>query len=317
MRSADPAPVRPVTLTTGDGARSRADSRGTSQALVHRNVEWARTAVPDGAGRGSRVRKLVITVLVLAGLVVAADFGAAAAAEYQIATHLRSEFDLQRDPSVRINGFPFLTQALSGTYSSIDIRATGLPMSPLTDVAVEATLYDVDAPLDELMSGSMTNVAIDRVKGQVRIKDTDLGRAIGIEDLRISRASDEEINEEIEQAVGSETIDEDSIAPVRLAATTDLVGEHTEVIVLGVLALDDGVVRMKPSDVRLSTDDVGEFSLPSTFRKPLLDAFRTEVDPGSLPFSVSPTEVHVRTGAIIVAGTASDVSFSQAELGSR
>lgn len=301
------------------------------------------------------MRKLVVTILVLAGLIVAADFGTAAAAEYQIAKQLRSEFDLTRDPSVRINGFPFLTQALSGTYRNIDMQATGLPAGPLTDVAVEASMYDVEAALDELMSGSLSTVQIEEVEGRVRIKDTDIGRAIGIEDLRISRPSEKEIRkvigpEELDGAreragsdggsgfgsdtssgsgsgngsgsgdsdsSGSDESDGDTRAPVRLVATTDLVGEQTEVILIGTLELDGGVVRVEPADVRLATDEVGEFSLPSGFRKPVLDVFTRTIEPGELPFTVKPQSVNVQTGAVLVEGTAKDVSFSQAGLGSQ
>lgn len=292
------------------------------------------------------MRKLVITIAVLTGLIVAADFGTAAAAEYQIANQLRSEFDLSRDPSVRVNGFPFLTQALSGSYGEIDMQATGLPVGPLTDVAVEATMYDVEAPLDELMSGSLSTVQIDEVEGRVRIKDTDIGRAIGIEDLRIARPSEEEIKKVIgpeeldgssesagsdgsdgfsgddglsgsDDSDGSDASDEDTRAPVRLVATTDLVGEHTEIALIGTLELDGGVVRVKPADVRLATNDVGEFSLPSAFREPLLDVFTRTIDPGDLPFTVTPESVQVQTGMIIVEGSAKDVSFSQAGLGSQ
>ncbi len=332
------------------------------------------------------MRKLLVSVLVLVGLLLAADFGAAAAAEYRISQQLRSEFDLSRDPAVRIHGFPFLTQALSGQYSHIEVQATGLPVGPLTDVAVAAGLYDVTAPLDELMSGSLSTVQIDEVEGRVLVKDTDIGRAIGIEDLRISRPSEEEIRKvlgpaEVDESkeaageadgpgtgfdgseAGSDDSDsgsngsgsgsdgsdagsddseagsdgsesdesgsgsdesgsaaesrEDERAPIRLVATTDLVGERTEVILIGMLQLDSGVMRVVPADVRLSTDDVGEFSLPQPFRGPLLDVFTFTIDPGGLPFTVTPEEVHVQTGAIIVEGTASDVSFSQAGLGSQ
>lgn len=260
------------------------------------------------------MKKLVITVLVLAGLLVAADFAAAAYAEYQVAKRLRSEFSLAAEPSVRINGFPFVTQALSGTYRSIDMHAGDLAVRPLQDVAVEATLYDVDAPLDEVTSGSLSSVQIDEVEGRVRILDQDLGRAIGIEDLRIQPAS----GEEIEEALGSDTVSDsasDHRAAVRMSATTDLVGERTEIILVGLLELIDGAVRVTPTDVRLATDDIGEFSLPVAFREPLLTAFSTDVDPGGLPFTVTPTAVDVDHGSIVVEGTARNVSLSQAGAG--
>lgn len=260
------------------------------------------------------MKKLLITLLVLAGLAVTADFGTAAYAEYQVAKQLRTEFSLAEDPSVRINGFPFLTQALSGHYRNIDMSATGLGVGPLQHVTVEATMYDVEAPLDELTSGSMSSVQIDEADGRVRILDQDIGRSIGIEDLRITRASDEEV----EEAMGPDTVsetDSDDRAAARITATTDLVGERTEVIVIALLELTDQTVRITPTDVRLATDNIDEFGLPAAFEEPLLDAFGTDVDPGGLPFTVTPTAVHVENGSIVVEGTADDVSLNQAGSG--
>lgn len=260
------------------------------------------------------MRKVVITLVVLVGLLVATDFGAAAAAEYQVSKQLRDELSLTADPPVRIRGIPFLTQAVAGHYGEIEVGAIGLDVGPLTDVTVEATLYDVDAPLSELMSGSLDSVHADEVDGRARIHDTDLGRAIGIDDLRLHHASDEEV----EEALGSGTVsesDDDARAAVRMVATTDLVGQRTEVIVIALLELSDGVVEVTPTDVRLATDEVGEVSLPKAIREPILSAFATQVDPGGLPFTVTPTAVYAEMGSLVVEGTAQDVSFRQAGTG--
>ena len=121
------------------------------------------------------MRKLIIAVLVIVALAVAADFGAAAAAEYTVAKQMRQQLRLASDPSVRINGFPFLTQAVAGHYTAIDKQASGVTADPLHDLDVEATLHDVDAPLTEVSSGDLHSVRAAKVDGLVRIKDTDLG----------------------------------------------------------------------------------------------------------------------------------------------
>ena len=279
------------------------------------------------------MRKLLIALLVLVGLAVAADYGAAAAAEYQLAKQIRGELGLAADPSVRINGFPFLTQAMLGRYSDIDMRAAGLSVGPLHDVAVEATLHDVDAPLSEVRSGDLSSVRANEVDGRVRIKDKDLGRAIGIEDLRIQPASDEEIeqllpagtvptsvsgshrddsgsNEDSEQ--DAEHGDRDA---VRLVATTDLAGERTEIIGIGLLEVTGSLLRITTVDVRLARDDVGEVNLPRQIRQMLIQALSTDVEPGGLPFTVKPTRVWVETGSLVVEGNVRDVSMSQAGAG--
>ncbi|HEX2300186.1 MAG TPA: DUF2993 domain-containing protein [Pseudonocardiaceae bacterium] len=289
------------------------------------------TGTGNEKGRGSGVRKLLIAVLVLVGLAVAADYGAAAAAEYQMAKQIRGELGLATDPSVRINGFPFLTQALLGRYSDIDMRAAGLSVGPLHDVAVEATLHEVDAPLSEVRSGDLSSVRANEVDGRVRIKDKDLGRAIGIEDLRIQPAS----FEEIEQLLPAGTIpssvaesrrdgsDSNSAQDathtdrdaVRLVATTDLAGERTEIIGIGLLEVTGSLLRITTVDVRLARDDVGEVNLPRQIRRMLIQALSSDVEPGGLPFTVKPTRVWVETGSLVVEGTVRDVSMSQAGSG--
>ena len=262
------------------------------------------------------MQKLVIVVLVVVGLVVAADFGAAAVAEYQLAKQLREQFGLTSDPSVRINGFPFLTQALGSRYSAIDIRATGLSVDPLHDVAVEATLHDVDAPLPEVTSGNLQSVQAARVDGRVRIKDSDLGRAIGIEDLRIQQPSATEIKELLPAEIPSAgNAAPDNRAPVRLVATTDLAGQRTEIIGIGVIELNGDLGRITIMDVRLASDDVGAMSLPREIRQLLLTTLSTDVKPGGLPFIVRPTGVSVETGSLIVEGTANNVTMRQAGIG--
>lgn len=260
------------------------------------------------------MRKLLITLVVLAGLLVGADFGLAAATEYQVSKQLRDELVLDADPSVHIRGFPFLTQAVSGRYDEIDLAATGVDVGPLDDVGVEATLYEVDASLTDLMSGPPESVSAEEADGRVRVLDTDLGRAIGIDDLRLQPAEDEEV----EEALGSDTVtesDDDARAAVRMVATTDLAGTRTEVIIIALLELADGVVRVTPTDVRLATDRIGEVSLPKPLREPVLAAFTMEVEPGGLPFTITASAVYVETGSLIVEGTAEDVTFRQAGTG--
>ncbi|MDQ3762277.1 MAG: DUF2993 domain-containing protein [Actinomycetota bacterium] len=262
------------------------------------------------------MRKLVIALLIVAALAVAADFGAAAAAEYTLAKQLREQLGLATEPSVRINGFPFLTQALAGHYSAIDVRATGVSVDPLHNLDVEATLYDVNAPLAEVTSGNLESVRAAKVDGRVRIKDSDLGRAIGIEDLRIQRPSDQEIKELLPAGTPpSDSFTPGRRAPVRMVATTDLVGQRTEIIGIGLIELTGGLVRITTSDVRLARNGVGEVTLPRGIRQTLFKALSTDVKPGGLPFAVTPTRVWVETGSVVVEGTASNVTISQAGIG--
>lgn len=262
------------------------------------------------------MRKFIIVVLVVVTLAVAADFAAAAVAEHTVAEQLRQRLGLPNDPSVRITGFPFLTQALAGQYSAIDVRASGVSVGSLHDLDVEATLHDVEAPLPEVTSGQLSSVRAAWVEGRVRIKDRDLGRAIGIDDLRIQQPTDQELTELPSgtglrrTSTGDATIG--TRAPVRMVATITLAGQRTEVIAIGVIELTDGLVRITTSDVRLSPEGLGAVNLPRGIRQSLLRELSTDVKPGSLPFAAIPTRVWVQDGSVVVEGTASNVTLGQA-----
>jgi hypothetical protein len=70
-------------------------------------------------GEGERHR----TLIVLAAAAIGIDYGAAALTESVVAQQMRTQLGLADDPSVRINNFPFLTQAISGRYRSVDVTA--------------------------------------------------------------------------------------------------------------------------------------------------------------------------------------------------
>ena len=115
------------------------------------------------------MRRLVVALLVLVGLLVAADFGSAALAESAVSRQMRQQVGLVDDPSVRINGFPFLTQALSGRYSSIDVDAQHIAVGQFRDVELTAHLSDVTAPLPMLMGSGPKNVQVAQAQGAARI----------------------------------------------------------------------------------------------------------------------------------------------------
>lgn len=262
------------------------------------------------------MRKLVIAILVVVALAVAADFGAAAYGEYTISQQIRQQFRLARDPSVTIEGFPFLPQAIGGRYTAIDIEATGLSVDSLHDLDVQATLHDIDAPLSEVSAGDLHSVRAALVDGRIVIKDSDLGRAIGIEDLRIRPPSAQELQERFPVGISggspSNAARRDR-APITMVATTDLAGRPSEIVGYGLIELTGSQVRITVTDVRLSSGGVGAAGLPREIRQTLLNTLSTDVKPGDLPFNATPTSVWVQTGSVIVEGTARDVSLNQAD----
>jgi hypothetical protein len=252
------------------------------------------------------MRRLVIAVLVLAGLLVAVDFGAAALAESAVSRQMREQIGLADDPSVRINGFPFLTQALSGEYSSVDVSADRISVGRLDDLSVYAHLSDVTAPLPMLLGSGPKTLRIEKVEGTVRIPAESLeSRLPAIEDLRIENVNDYVLEQAVSDGADESLTKIDPDNAARFVGTTTLLGEEVEVAVIAVLELVDGEAKIVPRDIRLGGDDAPR--LPDAAQRTLRQLFTMRLDPGSLPLEVTPTSLEARGGALEISGEARDL----------
>lgn len=100
---------------------------------------------------------IVLLVLVVAGLIGADRFGKSRA-EAEVARQVAAQYRLSRQPSVEIGGFPFLTQAVGGTYDRIDVGIGDYTQQGVTVRDVKITLNDLNAPLQDLLKGDQSNV---------------------------------------------------------------------------------------------------------------------------------------------------------------
>ncbi|GAA3728233.1 hypothetical protein HDA32_000221 [Spinactinospora alkalitolerans] len=98
------------------------------------------------------MRKFLVFLIFLLVVLVAADRGLHYAAQSEIAKRVSQQYEMVGDPEVTIGGFPFLNQAVSGEYSEIHIVTGAMTVGEVQLERVDATLNDVRAPLDELMS---------------------------------------------------------------------------------------------------------------------------------------------------------------------
>lgn len=254
------------------------------------------------------MRRLVIALLVLAGLLVAADFGSAALAESAVSRQMRGQLGLVDDPAVRINGFPFLTQALSGQYSSVDVVASRISVGELQELDVSAQLRDVTAPLSMLLGSGPKTLDVAEAEGTVRVPAADVERLLpGVEDLRIETIDDRALQDAVEDG-GEESLTEiDPDTAARLVGTVTLLGQQAEVSVIAVLQLTDGQVQVGPRDVRLGGSEAP--ALPAAAQRVVERMFTTRVDPGSLPLQVTPTALRAVNGALEIRGTAADLTL--------
>ncbi|HEY0638536.1 MAG TPA: DUF2993 domain-containing protein [Pseudonocardiaceae bacterium] len=239
------------------------------------------------------LKKAAIVLVVLIGLLVAVDFGSAAAAEYQVSKRLRGNLDLPDDPAVRINGFPFLLQAFSGDYRDVDVAADRVTVARLRDIDVEATLHHVRVPFSDLVSGSADTVRVDEVVGRVRVQAAELGKLVNVDDLTVEPVTDRDLPDN-----GDEPLPENA---VKLTGTPEILGRRIKVTVVAGMELVGGQVQITPYRAKL---DAG---LPVEAEEAALRLFTTRLDPGQLPFTVTPTKVTADNGSLVVEGTARDV----------
>lgn len=277
--------------------------------------------------RSLPAKKLIITLVIVVGVLVAADFGAATVAEYQVAQKMRTELDLKRDPEVRINGFPFLTQAAAGDFRDVEIKARGVDVGEFTEVGVQAELHHAHVSTADVLAGSASSLQVDEVLGRVRLKAGDIGRFIGVDDLAITPAPASALKDEqgsdgsggsgsgdsgdsgSGQGSDVKAANDPTTAIIRLDGTVNIAGTDNTVTVLAVLSLVDGKLRISPRELKLDNSTIGPIDLPEMFEKSVLRRFTATLDPGKLPFRVTPTAVRVEKGALVVEGTASNVTI--------
>ncbi len=255
------------------------------------------------------MRRLIIALLVLVGLFVAVDFGSAALAESAVSRQMREQIGLVDDPSVRINGFPFLTQAVSGRYSSVDVTASRIHVGPLQELGVSAQLRNVDAPLSMLLGSGPKTLSVQEAEGTVSVPATDVQRLVqGVQDLRIETIDEEALQQTVEDDGGpSSLLQLDPDRAARFGGTVTVLGQEIDVWLIATLQLVNGQVQIEPRYIHLGGNDAP--ALPAVAQSTLQQLFTIRVNPGALPLAVTPTDLKAVNGALEISGTAQNLTL--------
>ena len=106
----------------------------------------------------------IIALVIVVVLLVAADRIALLVAESQIADRVQKSQELSAHPHVSIKGFPFLTQVLGGRYHEVDVSVRNITRNNLTVDRLSVQAHGVSVPLSKVMSGSVSEVPVDRAE---------------------------------------------------------------------------------------------------------------------------------------------------------
>lgn len=258
------------------------------------------------------MRRLIVAVVVLAGLLVVLDFSAAATAESTISRQMRDRLSLPEDPSVRVNGVSFLAQAASGRYRSVDVSMERLPVGSLRSREVTVQLHDLRAPWAEL-SGSVPapRFRVTDARSVVSIGSGDVMRMVpGTKELTLATVDANAIDEVVVDGGDPTLRGLDPRNAALITTTTTVRGEQRTIEVLAALQVtNDGLIRITPRDVRS-----GAVDLTAAETAALTEAFALVIDPGKLPFRVTPTTLRVdEDGRLELSGRVKDLVVGEGD----
>jgi hypothetical protein len=139
------------------------------------------------------MRRWLVVLVVILGLLVVADRVAVVAADNVVATRIQSDQQLSQRPHVSIHGFPFLTQALGGRYDDVtltlhDLHDTAVPVRTLT-----VDLRGVHVPLGAVTSQHLSRVPVDRATATILLSFAGINSYLGDKHLVVSAAADGDI----------------------------------------------------------------------------------------------------------------------------
>jgi hypothetical protein len=132
------------------------------------------------------VRKFLVFLVVLAVLLVGADFGARYIATQKLGDALQSRLGVSQPPEVDIAGFPFLVQAVRGEYGDVSAVLPPETLGPLAEVGVSVDLERVRLPLSEAVSGTVDRLTADAGRIRLSVPIASLAAAVGVPGLTVT-----------------------------------------------------------------------------------------------------------------------------------
>jgi hypothetical protein len=232
---------------------------------------------PRSPGRTGR--RLLIAVLVLIGLLVAADRIADAVAERAAGTLLQRSQHLDQRPDVDITGFPFLTQLVARQFDEIDVHAHDVAVGESGHTVrlhqLDVAMHDVHVSgnFDSATSGSSTATGV--------IRYADLSGTLGVP---VSYAGDHRITAQHRETVAG--------AQVTATAT------------VGVQLSDDHVLSFTHPQVSVAGQ-----SVPPQLTNFFGEVFRLRVPLQGLPFGVQVQAVQLQPDGLHITLSAGRLTF--------
>lgn len=225
------------------------------------------------------MRRLVGALVAVLLLLAVADRVGVVLASRVVASKLRTSASLAADPSVRIRGFPFLTQALSGRYDQIDVSTGSLARGGVRLSRLDVALRGVRLSLSQALSGNVSNVPVEGLTASAVVTYADVAAHGGLPGVTVL-----------------------SVAPVgthlRVTARLTVLGQV-------VTASSDSSVRLDGRSVVVTAEKVTVPGQPGgVLDTALAGRLDLRVPVGTLPYGLALTGVRVTPAGLVLAARA-------------
>jgi hypothetical protein len=135
------------------------------------------------------MRRFFIGLLLLVALAAVLDRVGAQAAERAVAERLQVDQQLAIQPTVSIQGVPFLTQLVAGNYEQVDVTVRDLGSAGVVHVArITAHLTGVEVPFGDVVRQDVDRVLVDRATADVVLDFGALNAFLADQSVRVSAA---------------------------------------------------------------------------------------------------------------------------------
>lgn len=232
------------------------------------------------------MRRTVIILIVLLALAVAGDFGARSVAQTALADQIQVSASLPDPPTVKITGFPFLAQVITGRYRAVDVTVEALPATDGLRVdGVRASFTGVHLPVSELLGSQHRNVPVDRAEatGTVAFASLDAAAAIAL-------------------GAGTMTVRFSDGGEGLLGINARYTGAGGPLTVTATARIALSAHRLTLAVTRSSLD-----SVPAPLRSEVAGLLGMSLDLQELPLNLEPSSVTVGPGGVTVRASAANL----------
>ena len=234
--------------------------------------------VPPRKPRSRTVMIAVISVLAVLAVLIAGDRVANAVAQNALATQLQSELSTPTKPEVSIGGFPFVTQVLGGSFSSVQVMADDATVQEgPTSVAIahlDATLTGITA------SDRYQNVVADRGEATALVDWTGVSTLAG---QQMSYVADDRMRIDFSVPIG------------RLSIDGFITGRPQ-------LDVEAQTISVADPEVKVASVEVPQAVVDAVSRIVL-----QPIPIQDLPYDISVTGLTVQPDGVVLSGTGQDI----------